>query len=243
MLADEVLQQHRVEVFATEEVVTGAGAHFHDPFEQLQNRHVERAATEVEDQERSFLVALVQSIGEGSGGWFVDQLLDLQPGQFAGDARGFALSVAEVGRDADHGFGDGFAIGAFNVFFQTLEHQRGQLFRAKRFVGQIRLRGAAHVALEQRRGQARMRVQTLARRLTDQNPALIIQADNARCQELTQGIGHQLGGIATPDGDQAVGGSQVNPYDHCNELPLRLKKMKHLWARRILPRERCGKAG
>ena len=69
-----------------------------------------------------------------------------------------------------------------------------------------------------------MGVQTLTRGLADQNPALIIQADNARCQELTQGIGHQLGGITTPDGDQAVGGSQVNPYDHCNELPLRLVK-------------------
>ncbi len=51
LAVDEVLQQQGVEVFATEEVVAGAGAYFHHAVEQLDDRHVKGAAAEVEDQE------------------------------------------------------------------------------------------------------------------------------------------------------------------------------------------------
>ncbi|MOA66688.1 hypothetical protein D3C78_1935330 [compost metagenome] len=57
-------------------------------------------------------------------------------------------------------------------------------------------------------------MQPLTGCLADQNPALIVETDHAGCQELTQGIGHQLARLSPPDGDEAVGGPQVNPYDH-----------------------------
>lgn len=149
LAVDEVFEQQGVEVFAAEEVVAGAGAHFHDPVEQLDDRHVEGAAAEVEDQERGFLVALVQAVGEGRGSRFVDQFVDVEPGQFTGDARGFALAVAEIRGHADHGVGDGVAVGAFDVFLEAFEHQCREFFGTERTVAQAHFSGATHVALEQ----------------------------------------------------------------------------------------------
>jgi len=162
----------------------------------------------------------VQAVGEGGGGGFVDQFFNIEPRQFTGDARGFALTIAEVGGHADDGFGDGMAVGAFDIFLDALEYQRREFFGAERAITQTHFSGAAHVALEQRSRQVRVGVQALFGGLAYQDTALIIQPDHARGQQLAKGIGHQFSGIPTPDGREAVGGSQVDSYDHYDKLPL-----------------------
>ena len=215
----KVLRQGIVEVLATEKVVAGAGAYFHHAFEQLEDGHVEGAAAQVEDQDGG-LVLLVQAVGQCRGGGFVDQLLDLQPGQFASHPGGLALGVAEVGRHADHRFADRLAEGALDVFLEAAQHQRRQLFGAQYFVAQANFVIAAHVALEQRSGQMRMGLQTFAGNLADKDLAIVIEADHARREQLAKGILDQARRALVPDGNQTVGGTQVDSHDHADATPV-----------------------
>ncbi|MNT94903.1 NAD-specific glutamate dehydrogenase [compost metagenome] len=73
---------------------------------------------------------LRQAVGQCGSGRFVDELVDFQSGQFAGDTGGLALRVTEVRGDTDDRLGHRFAVGTFDVFLQAPEHQRGKFFRA-----------------------------------------------------------------------------------------------------------------
>src|SRR5690606_3515916 len=69
-----------VPVVTTQVVVTGGGAHLDHAVAQLQQRDVERTATEVEDQDGLFLLALVQAVGQRGRRRLVDDAQDVQPG-------------------------------------------------------------------------------------------------------------------------------------------------------------------
>ena len=64
----------------------------------LEHRHVERAAAEVEHEDRLVLGALVEAVGEGGRGRLVDDPQHLEAGDLAGLLGGGALGVVEVRR-------------------------------------------------------------------------------------------------------------------------------------------------
>jgi hypothetical protein len=61
----------------------------------LQHRHVERAAAEVEDEDR-LVGLLVEPVRQRSGGRLVDDALDVEAGDAAGVLGRLALVVVEV---------------------------------------------------------------------------------------------------------------------------------------------------
>jgi hypothetical protein len=74
----------------------------------LEDGDIERAAAEVEHRHGLFLL-LVQPVGQGGCGGFVDDALDVQAGDLTGVLGGLALGVVEVGRHGDDRVGDFFA--------------------------------------------------------------------------------------------------------------------------------------
>ena len=80
-----------VPVVATEVVVTAGGLDLDDALADLEQRHVERATAEVEDQDRLLLLALVQAVREGSGGRLVDDAEHVEPRDLPGLLGGLAL--------------------------------------------------------------------------------------------------------------------------------------------------------
>ena len=73
------------------------------PSKHLQERDVEGAAAEIENQDAASPPGLVQAVGERRGGRLVEQALDLEPGELAGGAGRLALGVVEIGRHGDDG--------------------------------------------------------------------------------------------------------------------------------------------
>jgi hypothetical protein len=65
------------------------------------DRHVERAAAEIEYENRLGFVQLIESVGQCSRRRFVDNLQDIESGKLAGSNRGRALGVIEIRRDRD----------------------------------------------------------------------------------------------------------------------------------------------
>ena len=95
-LVDQPLDDPVVPVVATEVVVTRGGTDLDDAVADLQQRDVERAATEVEDQDGLFLLALVQAVGQRGRGRLVDDAQHVEAGDLAGFLGGLALGVVEV---------------------------------------------------------------------------------------------------------------------------------------------------
>jgi hypothetical protein len=124
-------------------VVAVGGLHLEDTLAELEHRHVERAAAEVEDEDRVVGGLLVEAVRERRGGRLVDDSQDVEPGDLAGVLRRLALRVVEVGRDGDHRVGDRLAEVRLGVGLQLLEDHRADLRRGV----VLALRLHAHVAV------------------------------------------------------------------------------------------------
>ena len=127
-LLDHPLDDAGVPVVATEVVVTGGGLDLDDALADLEQGHVERAATEVEDEDR-LVVALVEAVGQRGRGRLVDDAAHVEARDLAGLLGGLALRVGEVRRHGDHRVGDGLAEVGLGVALELLQHERADLLR------------------------------------------------------------------------------------------------------------------
>ena len=128
-LGDQPLDDRLVPVVAAEVVVAGGRLDLEDAVADLEDRDVEGAAAEVEDEDRLVGVLLVEPVGERRRGRLVDDPLDLEAGDLAGVLGRLALVVVEVGGDGDHRRVDGLAELRLGVGLQLLEDHRRDLRR------------------------------------------------------------------------------------------------------------------
>ena len=131
-LGGEVLHEALVPVVATEVVVAAGRLDLDDAVADLEQGHVERATTEVEDQDRLLLLALVEAVGERGGGGLVDDAQDVEARDLAGLLGGLALGVVEVRRHGDDGVGHDVAEVGLRVALELLQHARADLLRGVR---------------------------------------------------------------------------------------------------------------
>ena len=140
-LGHQPVDDRLVEVVAAEVVVTGGRLDLEDAVADLQHRHVERAAAEVEDEDR-LVGLLVQAVGQRGRGGLVDDALDVQAGDPAGVLGGLALVVVEVGRHGDHRAVDGLAEVGLGVGLELLQDHRADLRRRVLLAGGLHARVA-----------------------------------------------------------------------------------------------------
>ncbi len=127
-LRDEPVDDRLVEVVAAEVVVTRGRLDLEDALADLEHRHVERAAAEVEDEDR-LVGLLVEAVGQRRGRRLVDDALDLEAGDLAGVLGGLALVVVEVRGDGDDRRVDGLAEVGLGVRLELLQDHRADLRR------------------------------------------------------------------------------------------------------------------
>ena len=120
------VDQHLVEVIAAEVGVAVDGEHFEDAVADIEHRHVERAAAQIEDADL-FVLLLVQPVRQGGGGRLGQHAEHLQSGDFAGVLGGLALGIVEVSRHGDDRVGDLLAEIVFGRLLQVLQDERGDL--------------------------------------------------------------------------------------------------------------------
>ena len=138
---DEPVDDRLVEVVAAEVVVTRGRLHLEDAVADLEHRHVERAAAEVEDEDR-LVGLLVEPVGQRGRGRLVDDPLDVEAGDLAGVLGRLALVVVEVRRDGDHRAVDGVAQVGLGVGLQLLEDHRADLRRGVLLAARLHARVA-----------------------------------------------------------------------------------------------------
>eukprot|EP00754_Rhynchopus_humris_P032203 Rhum_TRINITY_DN15385_c6_g2::Rhum_TRINITY_DN15385_c6_g2_i4::g.154871::m.154871 len=106
-LLHEVVHHAVVEVLTTQVSVSGRRLHLEDSAVDRQQRHIERTATQVEDQDVLLrLLRLVQAVRDGRSRRLVDDTQDLHAGDRTRVLRRLTLRVVEVRRHRHHGLLD-----------------------------------------------------------------------------------------------------------------------------------------
>ncbi|EKE17594.1 MAG: hypothetical protein ACD_10C00376G0001 [uncultured bacterium] len=130
-LIRQIVDDAHVEIFATKEGIAVGGFHFEQAVVDFQNGDVEGAAAKVIDGDGARFLA-IQTVGQRGCGRFVDDTQHFQTGDLAGVFGGLTLGVVEIGRNRDHGLGDGFTQIGFSGFLHLLQddsrHLRGGVF-------------------------------------------------------------------------------------------------------------------
>ena len=210
-LVDEPADDPLVPVVATEVVVAVGRLDLDDALTDLQQRDVEGAATEVEDQDGLLLLALVQAVGQGRGGGLVDDAQDLQARDLAGLLGGLALCVLEVRGDGDDGLGDRLTEVGLRVALELLQHARADLLGGVLLAVDVR-RGptGADVALDRTQRPVDVGHRLVLGGLTDQHLAVARERHDRGCGPRTLRVRDDRRLAALEDGDDGVGGPEVD---------------------------------
>src|ERR1700761_2186125 len=133
-------EEEVVDVVAAEVGVAVGGDDLEDAFVELEDGDIEGAAAEIVDGDDLALIAAffgaVETVGEGCGGWLVDQTQDVEASHAASVAGGLALRVVEVGGDGDDGLGNGRAEVSLGVALELAQDVGGDFRRGEGLVAE-----------------------------------------------------------------------------------------------------------
>ncbi len=250
-LADDVIDDALVEVFAAQEGVAIGRQHFELLLAvhvgDLDDRDVERAAAQVIHRDLAVaLLVLVQAEGQRGRGRLVDDALDVQARDAAGVLGRLALRIVEVGRHRDHGFGHFLAQVVLGGLLHLAQDFGRNLRRRHLLVAHFHpgvavvglgdgVRHQADVLLdfllfELAADQALDGVQRVPRvgdglalgGGADQDLAVFHVSDDRRRGARAFRVLDHLGRVALHDGHAAVGGTQVDTDDFAHVLAPRI---------------------
>ena len=110
--------------------VAVGGFHFENSITNLQHGDIEGAPAQIINGDL-FVLLLVQTVGQGGGGWFIDDPQHLQPRNPTRILGGLPLGIVEVGRHRDHRLTDRLTKTHLSVRFELGENHRRNLGRTK----------------------------------------------------------------------------------------------------------------
>ncbi|EKT78416.1 putative NAD-specific glutamate dehydrogenase [Rhodococcus opacus M213] len=211
-LVDEPLHDPVVPVVTTEVVVAGGGPDFDDALTDFEQRDVEGAATEVEDQDGLFLVALVQAVGQCGRGGLVDDAQDIETGDLAGFLRGLTLGVLEVRGDGDHRVGDVLTQIRFRVPLQFHQHPGTDLLRAVFLVVDRHMPVGADLPFHRAHRPVHVRHCLVLGGLADQHLTVLRECHHRRGRARTLRVGDHLRVAALEHAHHRVRGPQIDTH-------------------------------
>ena len=240
-LGEQPVDDHLVDVVATEVGVAVGRLDLDHAFADLEDRDVEGAAAEVVD--RDLLVGLlVQAVGQGRRGGLVDQAPDLEAGDPAGVLGRLALRVVEVGRHRDDRLLDLAAEVVLGRLLELAQHHGRDLGRRVLLVldadpdaavlGLVDRKGhhlhlfgdlvvaPSHEALDRVHGVLRVGHGLALGHLAHQALTALGEADHGGRRARALGVGDDLAFVTFHDRDDAVGRAQVDADDLAHVLVL-----------------------
>ena len=208
-LAHHPVDDALVPVVAAERGVAGRRLHLEDAVAELEDGHVERAAPEVEHQDREVLL-LVEPVGERGGCRLVDDAEHLEARDLAGLLGGLALRVVEVGRHRDHGLRDRVAEVGLRVALELLEDARRDLLGRVALPVDVDRPRRAHVPLHRADRAIRVGDGLTLGDLADEHLAGLREGDDRRGGARPLGVGDD-GRLSRLEGrDDGVGRAEVD---------------------------------
>ena len=103
----EVVDKSVIEIFTTQVSVTSGGFDLEDTIFNGEDGDIKGSTAKIEDEDISLLSdLLVKTVGDSSGGGFVDDSEDVETSDGTGILGGLSLRVVEVSGDGDDSVGD-----------------------------------------------------------------------------------------------------------------------------------------
>ena len=136
VLFEQVAEQAVVEVVAAQRAVAVGGFDGKQAFAQFEYGYVERAAAQVVNDKRAFR-AVVQPVGDGGGGGFVQQAQDVDARQPCRVFGGLALGFVEIGGNGDDRADKRAAQVGFGAFFQVAQDVGRDVYRGFRALPRV----------------------------------------------------------------------------------------------------------
>ena len=203
-LGNHPVDDAMVEIVAAEMGVAVGRLDLENAVAQLEDRHIESAAAEVEDEDR-LVVVLVKAIGQRRRRRLVDDAEHVETRDLAGVFRSLPLAVVEISRNGDDGLGDRLAEICFRVGFQLLQHHRGNFRRRVALVvNRYLVILLAHVTLDGSDGAVRVRNGLSFRQLADEPLAVLREADYRRRQAAAFRVRDDGGLAALHNGNDGI---------------------------------------
>jgi hypothetical protein len=219
-LLDHPVDDLLVPVVAAELGVAGGGLDLEHTLADLEQRHVERPAAEVEDEDRLVGALLVQAVGKRGRRRLVDDAQHLEPGDLPGLLGGLALGIVEVGGDGDDRLRHGVAEVRLRVTLELPEDLRRDLLRGPLLPIDVDLPVvASHVALDRTNGAVRVGDGLTLGHFTDQDLAALGEADHRGGGTGSLSVGDHGGLASLERGDDRVGCPEVDAYGSGHEVP------------------------
>ena len=213
---DQVVDDPLVPVVATEVVVTAGRLDLDHALGQLEQRDVERAAAEVEDEDGLLLGALVQAVGERGRGRLVDDPQHVEARDLAGLLGGLPLGVVEVRRHGDHRVGDALAEVGLGVALELHQHPRGDLLRGVLLAVDVDGPVRAHLALDRADRPVRVRHRLALGHLPDEHLAVLGKRDDRRRGAGTLGVRDDCGLATLEHAHHGVRRAEVDADRTCH---------------------------
>mmetsp|Transcript_25358 Transcript_25358/g.59170 ORF Transcript_25358/g.59170 Transcript_25358/m.59170 type:complete len:622 (+) Transcript_25358:339-2204(+) len=124
---EQVLDDAVVEILAAKVGIAGRRNHLEHAVVDGEQRDIESAAAEVEDENVLLARLLVEAVRDGSGRRLIDDAHHVEAGDGAGILGRLALRVVEVRRHGDHGVLDFLAKELLGRLLHAAEHHRRDL--------------------------------------------------------------------------------------------------------------------
>ena len=207
---DEPVDDALVPVVAAEVGVAAGRLDLEDALADLEHRHVEGAAAEVEHEDGLVAALLVEAVGQRRRGGLVDDAQHLEAGDLARLAGGGALGVVEVGGHGDDRLGHGVAEVALGVALELLQDAGADLLGGVLLRVDVDRPARAHVALHRADGAVGVGDGLALGHLADEHLAGLGEADHRGRGAPPFGVGHHGGLARLEDGDDGVGGAEVD---------------------------------
>ena len=118
-----------IPVITAEVCVTVRGLDLDHAFTHFQDRDIECASTQIEDQDR-FVLLLIEAICQGGGCGLVDDAHHFKTGDLACILRRLALAVIKIRRDGDHGLRHRLAKIGLGIGLKLGQNHRADFLRA-----------------------------------------------------------------------------------------------------------------
>ena len=225
-----------VKIIASKLCISIGGFDVEHTVGNAQQRHVEGAATEVENQCTAHRTA-VEAIGQCRSGGFIENPLDVDASEATGIPGGLTLCVVEVSRNGDHRGFHLFAQVSGGVVHQFAQDAGNQLFRGilpfglrasdsdvPLIVGTHRVRhrertvielipSATNKTLEVGKGVSGVENQLSSRRLSHQKLIVFGVPQHRRRGARAFGIGNHHWPPGLQNSHDGIGGTQVDSDD------------------------------
>ena len=210
---DEVLDDALVPVVAAQVRVARSRLDLEDTVAEIQQRHIEGSAAEVEDKDGLVLTGLVEPVGEGRRSGLVDDPQHFETGNLPSLLGGLALRVVEVGGDGDDDLGHLVGEIGLGIGLELLQDARRDLLGRVALGVDGVLVVRAHLALDRADRAIGVGDRLALCDLADEDLAGLGERHHRGRGSGTLGVGN-YGGLATLEhGDHRVGRAEV--YSYC----------------------------